>query len=43
VGAYLGDGLHEGAVTSSMAVAQAIGPANSAIIAPQLRPAQAPC
>jgi predicted NAD/FAD-binding protein len=42
VGAYLGDGLHEGAVTSSMAVAQAIGPANSAIIAPQSRPEQAP-
>ena len=29
VGAYLGDGLHEGAVTSAMAVAQAIGPANA--------------
>jgi predicted NAD/FAD-binding protein len=27
VGAYLGDGLHEGAVTSAIAVAQAIGPA----------------
>lgn len=27
VGAYLGDGLHEGAVTSAMHVAQAIGPA----------------
>ncbi|NEQ48074.1 MAG: FAD-dependent oxidoreductase [Leptolyngbya sp. SIOISBB] len=30
VGAYLGDGLHEGAVTSAMAVAQAIGPAHAA-------------
>lgn len=30
VGAYLGDGLHEGAVTSAMAVAQAIGPADAA-------------
>jgi predicted NAD/FAD-binding protein len=27
VGAYLGDGLHEGAVTSAMQVARAIGPA----------------
>ena len=29
VGAYLGDGLHEGAVTSAMTVAQAIGPAKA--------------
>ncbi|TVQ09090.1 MAG: FAD-dependent oxidoreductase [Leptolyngbya sp. DLM2.Bin27] len=29
VGAYLGDGLHEGAVTSAMDVAQAIGPADT--------------
>ncbi|MGD1941772.1 MAG: FAD-dependent oxidoreductase [Leptolyngbyaceae cyanobacterium] len=29
VGAYLGDGLHEGAVTSAMSVAQAIGLANA--------------
>jgi uncharacterized protein len=29
VGAYLGDGLHEGAVTSAMHVAQAIGPATT--------------
>jgi predicted NAD/FAD-binding protein len=29
VGAYLGDGLHEGAVTSAMAVAQTIGLANA--------------
>jgi len=34
VGAYLGDGLHEGAVTSAMAVAQAIGPAGAEKPAP---------
>lgn len=30
VGAYLGDGLHEGAVASAMAVVEAIGPAHPA-------------
>ena len=29
VGAYLGDGLHEGAVTSAMDLAKKIGPAES--------------
>lgn len=34
VGAYLGDGLHEGAVTSAMMVAQEIGLANAANTVP---------
>lgn len=37
VGAYLGDGLHEGAVTSAMAVAQAIGPTEGASNLPSSR------